>query len=45
MDAIIEHTLPKWPKFQMVTATKRRNMKYPLEPAQNSQQKSQYLSP
>ena len=27
MDAIIEHTLPKWPKFQVVTATKRRNIK------------------
>ena len=22
MDAIIEHTLPKWPRFQLVTATK-----------------------
>ena len=32
MDAIIEHTLSKWPKFQVVTATKRRNTKYHLEP-------------
>ena len=33
MDAIIEHTLSKWPKFQVVTATKRRNVKYiHLEP-------------
>ena len=32
MDATIEHTLSKWPKFQVVTATKRRNMKYHLEP-------------
>ena len=27
MDAVIEHTLSKWPKFQVVTATKR-NMNY-----------------
>ena len=33
MGAIIEHTLTKWPKFQVVTATKRRNVKYiHLEP-------------
>ena len=37
MNAIIEHALSKWPKFQVVVATKRRNMKYHLEPAQNSQ--------
>ena len=46
MDAIIEHTLSKWPKFQVIAATKRRNMKYThLEPVQNSQRKSQYLYP
>ena len=33
MDGIIEHTLFKWPKVQVVTATKRRNVKYiHLEP-------------
>ena len=33
MDAIIEHTLSKWPKLQVVAATKIRNMQYiHLEP-------------
>ena len=26
MDATIEHTPPKWPKLQVVTAIKRRNI-------------------
>ena len=26
MDATIEHTPPKWPKLQVVTALKRRNI-------------------
>ena len=32
MDAIIEHTLSKWPKFQVVTATKKNKKKYEVSP-------------
>ena len=46
MDATIEHTLSKWPKFQVVTATKRRNVKYiHLEPVTKQPMKNQYLYP
>ena len=45
MDATIEHTLYKWPKFQVVTATKRRNMKYYLEPVTKQPMKKPIFIP
>ena len=45
MDAIIEHTLSKWPKFQVVTATKRRNKYIHLEPVTKQPMKKPIFIP
>ena len=46
MDVIIEHTLSKWPKLQVVTATKRRNVKYiHLEPVTKQPMKKPIFIP
>ena len=46
MDAIFEHTISKWPKLQVVAATKRRNKRYiHLEPVTKQPMKKPIFIP